>query len=379
MDRQKSKIGPYVIIYPLGQGSSAEVFAAIHETLKITVAIKKIDKRFANLNREIEIMKSLDHRNITSLYEIIEDEFEIYLVMELAENGNLLTFTNGRFGHRCSDDQIKKIFGQLCEAVAYLHNILKIAHRDLKMENILFDSAMNVKLADFGFSIQCQNELFSTACGSPLYVPPEVILRKPYDFSADIWSLGVILYYMIYGNFPFLEKSIPLVMKKIVNEDPVFGPLDNKELERLLKRMLDKDPQNRPTISEILNSNYLLSMPKQPDLPHPIVLHQQALDKLKSCGMNIIDVENKIQNHDFSDPVAVAYRIVIRDIISNIKSITGNALNRLSIVKSQAHMKPKTLLLNPAIKKVESRSTIRSNAKRFCVITKPSSFTPSPI
>lgn len=152
--------------------------------------------------REIKILKQLDHPHIIKLYEIIESDERIYLIMEYAAGGELFDYIVSK--DRLPEREACKMYRQVLEGIRYLHGA-GIAHRDLKPENLLLDSSQNIKIVDFGLSnVYTSGQILQTACGSPCYAAPEMIAAKPYNgLSVDIWSSGVTLYAMLVGYLPF--------------------------------------------------------------------------------------------------------------------------------------------------------------------------------
>ena len=160
--------------------------------------------RMENLKHELEILESLDHKNIIKLYEVIRGGNMIYLIMENGPKQMLSDFVKNYHHRRIVEYEAKIIFQQVIEAVCYLHDI-GVVHRDLKMQNILINEKFEIKLIDFGFAnYHDPDKKFSVFCGTYSYMAPELVCRIPYDAKAtDVWSLGVLLYIMLTGDFPF--------------------------------------------------------------------------------------------------------------------------------------------------------------------------------
>lgn len=219
----------YVLGDSLGKGSYAVVKVAYSKKLKRQVAIKIIIKKKAPqdyitkfLPREIAVMKQLNHPNIIGLYEAIETSTRIFLVMDLADGGDLLDYikTNGVV----AENEARKFFRQLVDASEYLHR-LDVVHRDLKCENILLDGNKNILLSDFGFARTQpveydtgRRKLSLTFCGSYAYAPPEILRGIAYDGTrSDVWSLGVVLFTMLCAKLPFDDSNLKLLMEQVRN------------------------------------------------------------------------------------------------------------------------------------------------------------------
>ena len=217
----------YVLGDSLGKGSYAVVKVAFSKKLKRQVAIKVILKKKAPqdyitkfLPREISVMKQLSHPNIIGLYEAIETSSRIFLVMDIADGGDLLDYikTNGAV----CEPEARKFFRQLVDAAEYLHN-LGVVHRDLKCENILLDRNKNILLSDFGFARNQPVEhhtgtrrLSMTFCGSYAYAPPEILRGIAYDGTrSDVWSLGVVLFTMLCAKLPYDDSNLKLLMEQV--------------------------------------------------------------------------------------------------------------------------------------------------------------------
>ncbi|NWV46017.1 TSSK2 kinase, partial [Daphoenositta chrysoptera] len=204
----------------LGEGSYGKVKAAYSHRLKCKVAIKIIDKKKISQNvlekflpREMEALMNLHHPSIIETYEIFETSAgRVYIVMELGEKGSLLNYLTSQGP---MDESVARTkFQQLASAIKHCHD-LDFAHRDLKCDNILLDNDLNFKLSDFGFSKPLTRDengktiLSSTFCGSLAYSAPELLEHIPCDPRiSDMWSLGIILYAMIYASQPFDSSNV---------------------------------------------------------------------------------------------------------------------------------------------------------------------------
>ncbi|KAJ3040300.1 Map microtubule affinity-regulating kinase [Rhizophlyctis rosea] len=251
--------GPYLdrfmVQRVLGEGSYGKVKLAYDMVGNRTVALKIIQKstlkktsHITRLKREVRIMRLLHHPNITQLYDVIETEREIVLVMEHVEGGELFDYI---VAHKRLKEKIaRRLFRQIVSAVDYCHQS-SIIHRDLKPENILLDNDRNVKIIDFGFvKLYDREDMLKTFCGSPFYASPEMILGKQYiGPEVDIWSMGVILFALLNGHLPFRDANTTELYRKISHgvyetQTQYMTPVSAD----LIKMMLTVDPENRASL-----------------------------------------------------------------------------------------------------------------------------------
>ncbi|XP_070573974.1 testis-specific serine/threonine-protein kinase 1-like [Ptychodera flava] len=253
----------------IGEGAYAKVKGGVYRESGKPVAVKIVTKKKSGrafqkqkkfLPRELEIITNVDHKNIVRTYDVIETKQKVYIIMERAANGDLLSFVQ-KSGTLIPEKISKKIFRELAEAVKYCHEN-SIVHRDLKCENILLDEKLHVKLSDFGFSRRCPvNILSDTFCGSTAYCSPEIIQGKPYlPRTADVWSLGVVLYILLTGMMPYDDANPRSQLKEQQSGQLPFcenlGKL-SQSARNLLEAMLNPNEDKRATIDDVLNSEYL--------------------------------------------------------------------------------------------------------------------------
>ncbi|TKA22853.1 hypothetical protein B0A50_07753 [Salinomyces thailandicus] len=206
------------------------------------------------LEREIAVMKLLEHPNIVQLYDVWENRNELYLIMEYVDGGELFHYVDERKG--LHEDEAVYIFRQIVSALLYCHRLL-ICHRDLKPENILLNSKdLTVKLIDFGMAaLQPEGRQLSTPCGSPHYAAPEVVSNKPYDGTqADVWSCGVILYVMLTGTTPYnysQDGDIRVLFRDIAIARYFMPPTLSTEAKDLIKRIFVPEPSRRITMDQV--------------------------------------------------------------------------------------------------------------------------------
>ncbi|KAJ8042803.1 Testis-specific serine/threonine-protein kinase 5 [Holothuria leucospilota] len=240
------------------------------------VAVKIITKKEAPteyltkfMPRELESLKAVQtHENIIFLYEIFRTDHRIYMVIEYAPNGDLLSYINEcvvQTGRATSEDDARDLFRMICCGVNHCHQ-LNIVHRDLKCENILLSAQDQVKISDFGFSCRFPTNrcnMLSTFCGSYAYAAPEILMAKSYDGKlADIWSLGIILYAMVNGKLPFHDQDLRNLIEQ-TRQRLLFQPWVSRECADLIKKMLRQRPLTRLRMRDIQNHAWLrMTRPK---------------------------------------------------------------------------------------------------------------------
>lgn len=235
----------------IGKGSFSTIYKAFNTNDNKEYAIKEviIDKKSikSNVKREFLVLKKLNHPNIVKLHDLIIDTNynNIYFVFDYFKNGDLAHFLNNK---PLKEKFCKKYSKQLAEGLRYLidNNIL---HRDLKPQNILLTDDYNIKIADFGFARKVdKNMLLNTLCGSPMYMAPEIINKQDYSIKSDLWSVGIIIYQMIYGRVPFEVSNFVQLIKKVNNEKISF---EDKQIKisalgiDLIKNLLQVDVEKR--------------------------------------------------------------------------------------------------------------------------------------
>ncbi|GLB39603.1 putative protein with domain of unknown function (DUF3543) [Lyophyllum shimeji] len=314
---EDEEVRPYVIVGDIGKGSFATVYKGYHEETRLQVAIKTVKrdnltaKLFDNLQSEIQILKSLSHRHITRLIDIVRAERHIYLIMEYCGGGDLTNYIKKRgrvegleyvpspgaapqyYPHPrtggLDEIVVRSFLRQLARALKFLRH-RNLIHRDIKPQNLLLNAPSPeelarghplgvpiLKVADFGFARSLPNAMMAeTLCGSPLYMAPEILRYEKYDAKADLWSVGAVLYEMSVGKPPFRAQNHIELLKRIEHskgikfpdEDPTSpsaksgggGSEDSpvpEDVKQLIRVLLKRNPVERASFDEFFGSTAL--------------------------------------------------------------------------------------------------------------------------
>ncbi|XP_055921742.1 MAP/microtubule affinity-regulating kinase 3 isoform X8 [Eupeodes corollae] len=310
-------IGKYKLIKTIGKGNFAKVKLAKHLPTGKEVAIKIIDKTQLNpgslqkLFREVRIMKMLDHPNIVKLFQVIETEKTLYLVMEYASGGEVFDYLvlHGRM----KEKEARVKFRQIVSAVQYCHQ-KRIIHRDLKAENLLLDSELNIKIADFGFSNEfTPGSKLDTFCGSPPYAAPELFQGKKYDGpEVDVWSLGVILYTLVSGSLPFDGSTLRELRERVLRGKYRIPFYMSTDCENLLRKFLVLNPAKRASLETIMSDKWM-NMGFEDEELKPYIEPKQDLadpkrigktEALVAMGYNRQEIENSLSQVRYDDVFA---------------------------------------------------------------------------
>ncbi|OAD71239.1 hypothetical protein PHYBLDRAFT_92150, partial [Phycomyces blakesleeanus NRRL 1555(-)] len=268
------EIDDYVLNKIIGYGAFSTVRQGFCISDGRRVAIKVIQRpepdhtntagQFDGLERELAIWQSIDHPNLVSIEKILETDYATYIVCDYCSQGNLLSHLINQppMSLPEQENKVRVWFRQLCEAVQYLHQEIKVCHKDIKPENILLTDDGSIKLCDFGLSYnnysQPENE---SAGGSLPYVSPEQILsRTPLTCpKTDVWSLGVVLYVMITRRLPFNDDYEPRLQQKILLGQFEMPENISPPLKDLFEHTLCVNIDNRYSVSQVLSSSWLQS------------------------------------------------------------------------------------------------------------------------
>ncbi|XP_037068832.1 LOW QUALITY PROTEIN: NUAK family SNF1-like kinase 1 [Pollicipes pollicipes] len=292
--------GRFDIVKKLGQGTYGKVQLAINKETGQDVAIKTIkkakietEKDLIRIRREIQIMSSVTHPHIIHIYEVFENRDKMVLVMEYAAGGELYDYLSEK--KVLAEGEARRIFRQVASACYYCHKH-KICHRDLKLENILLDEYGNAKIADFGLSnVFDETRLLSTYCGSPLYASPEIVRGTPYvGPEVDCWSLGVLLYTLVYGAMPFDGSNFKKLVKQITSGD-FYEPQKKSPASELIHALLTPAPEKRASMMDVCGHPWVNQGEEVPCLEAAEELAHQTpvrLDLLLSLAPQGPDMEH---------------------------------------------------------------------------------------
>ncbi|XP_039677769.1 serine/threonine-protein kinase MARK2 [Perca fluviatilis] len=307
-------IGNYRLLKTIGKGNFAKVKLARHVLTGKEVAVKIIDKTQLNssslqkLFREVRIMKMLNHPNIVKLFEVIETEKTLYLVMEYASGGEVFDYLVAH--GRMKEKEARAKFRQIVSAVQYCHQKC-IVHRDLKAENLLLDADMNIKIADFGFSNEFTlgNKL-DTFCGSPPYAAPELFQGKKYDGpEVDVWSLGVILYTLVSGSLPFDGQNLKELRERVLRGKYRIPFYMSTDCENLLKKFLILNPSKRGSLEQIMRDRWMNVGHEEEELkpyiePQPDYKDPRRTDIMLTMGFSQEEIQDSLVNQKYNDVMA---------------------------------------------------------------------------
>ncbi|XP_041131550.1 MAP/microtubule affinity-regulating kinase 3-like isoform X2 [Polyodon spathula] len=338
---EQPHIGNYRLLKTIGKGNFAKVKLARHILTGREVAIKIIDKTQLNptslqkLFREVRIMKILNHPNIVKLFEVIETDKTLYLIMEYASGGEVFDYLVAH--GRMKEKEARSKFRQIVSAVQYCHQ-KHIVHRDLKAENLLLDADMNIKIADFGFSnkFTLGNKL-DTFCGSPPYAAPELFQGKKYEGpEVDIWSLGVILYTLVSGSLPFDGQNLKELRERVLRGKYRIPFYMSTDCENLLKRFLVLNPVKRGTLEQTMKDRWINAGYEEEELepfaePELDIADQKRIDIMVGMGYSLEEIHESLGKMKY-DEITATYLLLGRK-SSELDASDSSSSSNLSLAK----------------------------------------------
>ncbi|XP_034553246.1 SNF-related serine/threonine-protein kinase [Notolabrus celidotus] len=343
--------GLYDLDKTLGRGHFAVVKLARHVFTGEKVAVKVIDKTkldtvaTGHLFQEVRCMKLVQHPNIVRLYEVIDTQTKLYLILELGDGGDMFDYIM-KHEEGLNEELAKKYFAQIVHAISYCHR-LHVVHRDLKPENVVFFEKQGlVKLTDFGFSNKFQpGKKLTTSCGSLAYSAPEILLGDEYDAPAvDIWSLGVILFMLVCGQPPFQEANDSETLTMIMDCKYTVPAHVSSACKDLIDRMLQRDPKRRASLEEIETHAWLQGVDPSPATKYntPLVSHK-----------NLSEEEHN----------SIIQRMVLGDIADRETIVEALETNKYNHITATYYLLAERILREKQEKEVQTRSSSPSNIK----------------
>ncbi|XP_073923191.1 MAP/microtubule affinity-regulating kinase 3 isoform X5 [Castor canadensis] len=320
---EQPHIGNYRLLKTIGKGNFAKVKLARHILTG------------RELFREVRIMKILNHPNIVKLFEVIETEKTLYLIMEYASGGEVFDYLVAH--GRMKEKEARAKFRQIVSAVQYCHQ-KRIVHRDLKAENLLLDADMNIKIADFGFSNEFTvGSKLDTFCGSPPYAAPELFQGKKYDGpEVDVWSLGVILYTLVSGSLPFDGQNLKELRERVLRGKYRIPFYMSTDCENLLKRFLVLNPVKRGTLEQIMKDRWINAGHEEDELkpfvePELDISDQKRIDIMVGMGYSQEEIQESLSKMKY-DEITATYLLLGRK-SSELDASDSSSSSNLSLAK----------------------------------------------
>ena len=341
----------YQVLHLIGEGCFGKVFKGRRKYTGEAVAMKfittrgKTEKDLKNLRQEIAILKTLDHENIIRLIDAFETSSDFVVVTEFAHGELFEIFQDDK---QLPETEIRTIAKQLIQALFYLHSN-RVIHRDMKPQNILIGSNNVIKLCDFGFARAMSNKtmVLNSVKGTPLYMAPELVQEQPYNHTADLWSLGVILYELFVGTPPFYTNSLYSLINLIINDSVKYPSGMSGEFKSFIQGLLQKNPKQRLSWPQLMYHPFVCDTVTQ-EIPTSIATprHNQTDEFLaiiesfdvKRTGLENLPIEN-IQDFTLF-------------IISVIESMSRRRRRRISVITFLVHTL-QLVSLNPSLRSHE--------------------------
>ena len=326
----KKQVGKFLICEKvLGKGASAEVrLGCFAENKNQLVAVKIINKKniadkdvkmfIILIQNEISILQSLSHQNIVKMIDFSQTNSNFYIFLEYCNGGSLKDYIERKGGH-LSEKEAIIFFKEICEAFKVME-VKKIMHRDIKPENVMIHNDQ-VKISDFAFSIVIEaedpNSYFKF--GTPLYMAPQIIKGEPYGPKCDVWSVGIMLYTMLYGFHPFISKNeenkvtnLVQLLKNIENREVNFPekPAISQTMKKLLIKMLGKKEEDRFAWSDIFENKIMKKIKGKAQtesttsIQEPTITRTTSFEKFSNKDLNLIDQDADMIDKEMDDNVA---------------------------------------------------------------------------
>uniref|UniRef100_A0A8C5BYA2 BR serine/threonine kinase 2b n=1 Tax=Gadus morhua TaxID=8049 RepID=A0A8C5BYA2_GADMO len=332
--------------------------------IKIVNREKLSESVLMKVEREIAILKLIEHPHVLKLHDVYENKKYLYLVLEHVSGGELFDYLVKK--GRLTPKEARKFFRQIISALDFCHSH-SICHRDLKPENLLLDEKNNIRIADFGMaSLQVGDSLLETSCGSPHYACPEVIRGEKYDGrKADAWSCGVILFALLVGALPFDDDNLRNLLEKVklgVFHMPHFIPPD---CQNLLRGMIEVDATKRLTLEQIQKHTWYLAGKNEPEPEQPVPrkVAIRMLAALEEIDPDVLESMHSLGC--FRDKAKLTKDLLSED-DNQEKMIYFLLLDRKERYPSQEdqNLPPRNEIVDPPRKRVDSPMLSRHGKRR---------------
>ncbi|KAF8250426.1 Pkinase-domain-containing protein, partial [Wilcoxina mikolae CBS 423.85] len=339
-------VGDWILGRQLGKGANAHVRLAKNMITGKLAAVKVLPKRSqedpddrldrtrnirkyqrgylpSSYEREIAILRLMDHENIVSLFDVFESPTSLFLVMDYADGGELFGYLT-KYG-RMSEDEAMPMFRQILSALYYCQ-MVNITHRDLKPENIFMMSDGTVKLGDFGLGkITPKGKLFDSACGSPHYIAPEIASFRKYDArKTDVWSLGCVLYTCLAGHLPFEGETQEDLLQAVRHGVFKIHRHFSEQAIDLLKKMMCVNPRKRVRLSQIFK--------------HPLVKKYEPRSRDGTRGRASDINPGPLNMYDVVDPVITSANDVDAETMQNLRTLHPDKSDEQIIYQLKANV-----------------------------------------
>ena len=344
----EAKITDFEQIANLGTGGYGKVNLYRHKITGAEYAVKLIDKtKFENklqkelFAREVDIMYKIRHPNIVRLYTHFEDETNCYIALEYIKKGNLYSYTQSMPNKVLDAATTAHFVVDLISALYYLHNMNPaIIHRDIKPENLLVGNNGQLKLTDFGGSNYLEGgNVRYTTCGTQIYHSPEMLLKKGYDTRVDIWAIGILIFELMVGRPPFKADAQHSMEDNIVNLRINWPNTMNLLAKNLITKILKKEPDQRPSLKEILEHQFILSYVDNPTSrlisPSEVIIKPFVISKqLPGEEYKTVESSGGNNNQNFRYSENEEYKSLYEKLKINYEKLAKN-YEELSIKKQE--------------------------------------------
>uniref|UniRef100_A0A8C9YJH3 non-specific serine/threonine protein kinase n=1 Tax=Sander lucioperca TaxID=283035 RepID=A0A8C9YJH3_SANLU len=354
---QQPHVGNYRLLKTIGKGNFAKVKLARH-----ILTGREVRRTQSLILYTVKSQTSLRTPLIIKLFEVIETERTLYLVMEYASGGEVFDYLVAH--GRMKEKEARAKFRQIVSAVQYCHQ-KHIVHRDLKAENLLLDADMNIKIADFGFSNEfTMGNKLDTFCGSPPYAAPELFQGKKYDGpEVDVWSLGVILYTLVSGSLPFDGQNLKELRERVLRGKYRIPFYMSTDCENLLKRFLVLNPAKRGTLEQIMKDRWINAGFEEDELkpytePELDITDQKRIDVMVGMGYNLEEIQDSLAKMKY-DEITATYLLLGRK-ASELEPSESASSSNLSLAKAR----PNSELNGQSPSHLKVQRSVSSNHKQ---------------